>query len=347
MMNNNVIVAGQAIAEPPLNVVQLGLGGIGCGIVRQLAGCAGVEIIGSVDPDPAKIGKDAGLIAGLPNPAGVIVCDRIETIIMAQKVDVVIAATANGTLETIEEEVCEILEQGINVVSPCMDVSDPYLYNFEVSRHIEQACQHGRSTFLGIGSTQLVARSLFALSETCRDIKFIRSFVHADVTKFLLSSKQEHFGIQLPLDEYNRRVQNDELHGRQSLRREAELIANVLALEFDDSESRFEPVLDKGIVVGVDHIFEVRKAGKPVVEYVYRFIDDPQHNYFHEFTIDAVPALSARINFSLDRGFEGTIVPILKCIRTTVDSPPGILMMDTLPPGLSAKPTKASPEVSE
>ncbi|HIF10548.1 MAG TPA: hypothetical protein EYQ81_12435 [Sneathiellales bacterium] len=335
MMANNTTSDASSVS-----VVQLGLGGIGCGIVRQLAGCAGVKIVGAVDLDPAKIGRSLGSVAGLQEPIGVTVSDNIQTVLAAGKIDVVIAATANSTLEAIETEVCEILENGVDVISPCMDVSDPYLYNAEVSERIDQACQSGGSTFLGIGSTQLVARSLFALSETCRDIKFVRSFVHADVTKFPLSSKQEHFGIQLQLDEYNRRVQNDEIHGRESLCKEAELIANTLHLDFDESTPRFEPITDNGIVIGVDHIFEVRNAGKPLVEYTYRFIDDPEHQYFHEFTIDAVPTLSARVNFSLDRGFEGTIVPLLKCIRSVTDSPPGILKMSTLPPGLGAMPAK-------
>ena len=71
-----------------------------------------------------------------------------------------------------------------------------------------------------------------------------------------------------------------------------------------------------------------------MVSYTYRFIEDPEHQYFHEFNIDATPKVGARIDFSLDRGLEGTIVPLVNSIPFTVSAMPGLLQMLDLPPTL-------------
>ena len=45
--------------------MHFGLGPIGTAVVRQVAGRKGFKIVGAVDIDPAKVGKDLGEVAGL------------------------------------------------------------------------------------------------------------------------------------------------------------------------------------------------------------------------------------------------------------------------------------------
>ena len=49
----------------PVRVLHVGLGPIGAGIVRQVAARRGLRIVGAVDIDPAKAGRDLGEIVGL------------------------------------------------------------------------------------------------------------------------------------------------------------------------------------------------------------------------------------------------------------------------------------------
>ena len=49
-----------ASASGPIRVLHFGLGPIGLGIVRQVAARKGFKIVGAVDIDPAKVGRDLG-----------------------------------------------------------------------------------------------------------------------------------------------------------------------------------------------------------------------------------------------------------------------------------------------
>ena len=49
----------------PIRVLHFGLGPIGAGVVKQVAARKGFKIVGAVDIDPAKVGRDLGEVAGV------------------------------------------------------------------------------------------------------------------------------------------------------------------------------------------------------------------------------------------------------------------------------------------
>src|SRR6187401_2456428 len=56
--------SSMAARKGPIKVLHYGLGPIGAAVVRQVAERRGFKIVGAVDIDPAKIGRDLGEIAG-------------------------------------------------------------------------------------------------------------------------------------------------------------------------------------------------------------------------------------------------------------------------------------------
>ena len=54
-----------AARKGPIRVLHYGLGPIGIAVARQVAERKGFKIVGAVDIDPAKAGRDLGEIAGL------------------------------------------------------------------------------------------------------------------------------------------------------------------------------------------------------------------------------------------------------------------------------------------
>ena len=49
----------------PIKVMHYGLGPIGAAVVRQVAQRKGFKIVGGIDIDPAKVGRDLGEVTGL------------------------------------------------------------------------------------------------------------------------------------------------------------------------------------------------------------------------------------------------------------------------------------------
>jgi len=317
-----------------IKIIQMGLGGIGQGVVRMLAEKGWAEVVGAGDVDSQKIGKDLGNVVGLDRQLGVKVTDDAESLFTRTSAEILIHATSSRTLPDIYPEIIKPIEKGINIITPCMDVSDPYLYDPEVSAKIDELTKANNVTFLGIGSTQLAARVAVVLAETCREIRKLRFLAHADVSKFPMESYRDELGISLDIDDYHKALESGNIKGCNALKYEAALIAASLGIHLDEIRPRYVPRADDGgNVIETRHIFEGIKDDEIRVEYIYKFILDPEHQYYHEIIVDGIPSINARVDYSPDRGLEGTVVPLVNCIPYVINAKPGILKMMDLGPG--------------
>src|SRR5438874_5068334 len=77
---------------PSIRVVHFGLGPIGAAVAQEIARRPGFKIVGGIDNDPAKIGRDVGDVAGLPGRIGVRV-ERDASRIRKMKPHVVVLCT--------------------------------------------------------------------------------------------------------------------------------------------------------------------------------------------------------------------------------------------------------------
>ncbi|HYM21712.1 MAG TPA: hypothetical protein VEU08_00825, partial [Vicinamibacterales bacterium] len=75
---------------PDIRVLHFGLGPIGTAIVKQVAARPGFRIVGAVDIDPAKSGRDLGDVVGLPKRLGVKVSNEPAKALKYTKPDVAI-----------------------------------------------------------------------------------------------------------------------------------------------------------------------------------------------------------------------------------------------------------------
>jgi 4-hydroxy-tetrahydrodipicolinate reductase len=67
-------------------VVQMGLGPIGTGVTKYLIEKSNIEIVGAIDRDLSKCGKDLGSIAGLSNTGIIIFVNSIPNLIQSTPV---------------------------------------------------------------------------------------------------------------------------------------------------------------------------------------------------------------------------------------------------------------------
>ena len=108
----------------PIRVVSLGLGPIGAAVVRQLATRPGFKVVGGVDIDPAKMGRDLGQVVGLDHTLRVKVSPDARAVIKATKPDVVVLCTSSS-LKKVWPQIEGVLKLRVPIVSTTEELAYP------------------------------------------------------------------------------------------------------------------------------------------------------------------------------------------------------------------------------
>ena len=128
-------------------VVQWATGRIGECSLRELIRSPQMELVGVYVHSEAKEGRDAGELCGLP-AVGVTATRDIEKII-ALKPDCVVAMQEGCNVE----DVCRLLEAGINIATSRVDFLEPDLMDPEVRRRTQAACLKGGASIHATGAS--------------------------------------------------------------------------------------------------------------------------------------------------------------------------------------------------
>jgi len=128
-------------------VVQWATGRIGACSLRELIRSPQMELVGVYVHSEAKDGRDAGELCGLP-PVGIRATRDIEKII-ALKPDCVVAMQEGPNVE----DVCRLLEAGINIATSRVDYLEPDRMDAEVRRRTQDACIRGGASIHATGAS--------------------------------------------------------------------------------------------------------------------------------------------------------------------------------------------------
>ena len=158
-------------------VIQWATGGIGKAAIEGVQSHPELQLVGCWVHSPEKVGKDAGVIAGI-GEVGVTATNNIDDIV-ALDADCVIYAP----LLPNEDEMVRLLESGKNVVTTC-----GYIYPFKSGNvdRLQEACSKGKSVLHGTGIhpggiTELFPLQLSALS---RAVTHVRSEEFSDIRTY-------------------------------------------------------------------------------------------------------------------------------------------------------------------
>jgi 2,4-diaminopentanoate dehydrogenase len=133
---------------PPdaLRVVVWGTGNVGRPAIRAVAAHRDLELVGVVVADPAKVGRDAGELAGIA-PLGVLATDDVQVALSPDVDAVVYAATADSRPVEAYTELARCLQAGRNVVSTSFyPLLHPPSAPTELCSMIDAACSEGSSS---------------------------------------------------------------------------------------------------------------------------------------------------------------------------------------------------------
>ena len=185
-------------------VIQYGLGPIGSATARHVVERAGLELVGGVDIDPAKVGKDVGEVIGLRQPLGFTVAAKLAQ--TDANADVVLHASGSY-FDLFKDQVIEILEAGLDVVSTAEELSFPWLAHPQEAAEIDAVARRVGKTILGTGvNPGFIMDSLpLCLTAICQQVERI------DVTRVINASTrrgpfQAKIGSGMSVDDFNARM---------------------------------------------------------------------------------------------------------------------------------------------
>jgi hypothetical protein len=159
-------------------VVQWATGNVGLRSLRAVIDHPKLQLVGLYVHSEAKVGRDAGELCGLA-AVGVRATRSIDEII-ALEPDCVLYMPQGCNID----EVCQLLASGANVITTRGEFNDPALLDPAVRARVEEACQRGKSSIHGTGSSPgFITEALpLVLTSLQRRLDHLRINEFADVS---------------------------------------------------------------------------------------------------------------------------------------------------------------------
>ena len=158
----------------PIKVLHVGVGPIGAAVVRQVAGRKGLAIVGAVDVDPAKVGRDLGDVCDVGRTLRVKVTDDLAKTIKTVRPDIAILCTSSS-LKRVVPEFETVLKLKVPIVSTTEELAYPVKQNAAVARRLDALAKRSRVAVLGTGVNPgfLMDALPLALTAVCQRVSAI------------------------------------------------------------------------------------------------------------------------------------------------------------------------------
>jgi len=133
-----------------IRVVLIGLGPIGAAVGRQLVARRGFQLVGAVDIDPLKVGKDAGDVIEAGRKLRVKVSDSISKTMRSAKPDAAVLCTSSQ-LKAVIPQFEHVLEYKVPIVTTTEEAAYPAWYNRRLAKRLDEAARKAKVAVLGTG----------------------------------------------------------------------------------------------------------------------------------------------------------------------------------------------------
>jgi 2,4-diaminopentanoate dehydrogenase len=133
-----------------IRVMLVGLGPIGAAVARQVLDRKGYQLVGAVDVDPNKLGRDAGDVMELGRKLRLKVTSAIGKTIKATKPDVAVLCTSSS-LKAVVGQFEEVLKHRVPIVTTTEEAAYPSRANRRLALRIDDAARKAKVAVLGTG----------------------------------------------------------------------------------------------------------------------------------------------------------------------------------------------------
>ncbi|HLQ37565.1 MAG TPA: dihydrodipicolinate reductase, partial [Planctomycetota bacterium] len=225
-----------------VRVVSFGLGPIGIAAARLALQKKTVQLVGAIDVDPQKIGKDLGELLELGQPLGMKVDGDAESALKRIRPHAILHCTSSF-LPQVKDQLLLATRCSVNVVSSCEELLWPELQYPDLARVLHSAARDSGVTILGTGVNPGFAMDYIATiaSAATLDVTGVRCVRVVDAGTRRLPLQQK-VGAGLTRAEFDQQMATGRF-GHVGMRESVALLARALAFEVDKIEQVVEPVL--------------------------------------------------------------------------------------------------------
>ena len=324
----------------PIKVLHFGLGPIGVGVVKQVASRKGFKIVGAVDIDPAKAGKDLGEVAGLGRPLRIKVSADAKKTIKSAKPDVIVLSTTSSLKRTLPQ-IESILRLKVPIVSTTEELAYPTKANMRYARAIHQMAKKAKVAVLGTGvNPGFVMDALpIALTGVCERVDAIRIDRIQDARIRRLPFQQK-IGAGLTREQFQRKVDDGSVR-HVGLAESVSMIADAFGWTLDKITDEIQPriatatvaseylAVDPGYVCGIEQDGIGYRDGQPIVRlHMEAYLGAPES--YDAVDITGSPALKMKIAGGV-HGDIATAAIVVNSLPKILEVAPGLHTMRDMP----------------
>ena len=324
----------------PIKVLHFGLGPIGVGVVKQVAQRKGFKIVGAVDIDPAKVGRDLGEIAGVGRALRVKVSDDARKAIKSTKPDVVVLCT-NSSMKKVLPQMEAILKLKVPIVSTTEELAYPTKGNMRYARAIHQMAKKAKVAVLGTGvNPGFVMDALpITLTGVCEKVDALRIDRIQDARVRRLPFQQK-IGAGLTREQFQRKVDEGSVR-HVGLAESVSMIADALGWKLDKITDDIRPriatqtvaseylAVDPGYVCGIEQDGIGYRNGMPVITlHMEAYLGAPES--YDSVEITGSPALKMKIAGGV-HGDIATASIVVNSLPKILEVTPGLHTMRDMP----------------
>lgn len=325
-----------------IRAIQYGVGPIGASIAKLMREKQAIEIIGAIDTDPAKVGRDLGEIVGASDaPWGITISDDASDV-LGQAADVVIHSTSSA-LPKVMEQLLACLEAESCVVSTCEELSYPYRTYPELALKLDAAAKDWGVALVGTGVNPgfVLDKLIVTLAAVSQRIDHVSGRRIVDGAKRRLPL-QKKIGAGMTLDEFREKV-GAGIIKHVGLPESVAMVADSLNLTVDEITETIEPMVaeervqteyltvESGQAAGVHQIARGLTHGKELIHLelqMYVGAKDPGDT----LTLRGNPDISLVIPGG-SPGDIATASVVVNSIPVILDAPAGLRTARDLPIG--------------
>ncbi len=323
-----------------IKVAQFGLGPIGLETLKLAATKPWAQVVGGIDIDPAKVGKNLGELTGIQALERGRVYGSLRELLAHAKPDVIFH-TAVSKFRDAFPQIEPMARQGISVVSSCEELLFPGLREPRLAAKLDRVCKRAGARVVGTGVNPGFVMDLLPVCMTgvSREVRavHVQRVVNASTRRAPLQKK---IGSGWAPAKF-RRLFKEGRAGHAGLKESLALIAHCLnwkarnivetgdAVVADHNIRTKYLEVTKGQTCGLHQRAEAKVNGKTRLTLDLKMYLDAKDPH-DAVQIEGEPPLDVIINGGV-AGDQATVAALVNTARALYRAPAGLLLMTDLP----------------